>query len=178
MPEFCIDLDDFAESNQDWELIQALKRQIPNLKLNLFTIPGKCSWNFIEEMRKIEWIHLIPHGHIHSSSRECEHWSYGVAKFHLQSLEKEGWIHGWKSPGWQISDGTYQALLERGWWVADQAYNNARRPSDLRAYLLDSSFKLHGHIGHWGARNDNSLEYIFNSIAALQGEYVFIDEIL
>lgn len=174
---YYLDLDDFCDENSDWELICYLGAIIPNIKLNLFTIPGKCSITFLEEMRRYDFLNLIPHGHVHSTSRECENWSYSAAKFHLKSLEKEGWIHGWKSPGWQISDGTYQALLEMGWWVADQEYNNDRRPEGLRVYLLDSPFKIHGHIGHWGAHNTNSLEYIFDSIAAIKGEFGFIDDL-
>jgi len=177
MSEFLIDLDDFCKDNMDWELIEKLKEKVPKLKLNLFTIPGRSSWGWIQNMRTVEWIQMIPHGHIHSTSRECQNWSYNVALSYLRGLEEDGWIHGWKSPGWQISDGTYQALLEMGWWVADQEYNNDRRPEGLRTYLLDSPFKIHGHIGHWGAHNSNSLEYIFNSIAALKGEFGFIDDL-
>lgn len=173
---FTIDLDDFAEDNSEWGLILALKRAVPSLKLNLFTIPGRCSWSFIEEKRKIAWIRLYPHGHLHSTSRECENWSYGVSDFHLKSLEKEGWMKIWRSPGWQTSDDLFQCLADRSWVVCDQAYNNDRRPKNLRAYLLDSPYKIHGHIGHLGGHNDNSLEHIFNMIACLSGEFQFIEE--
>jgi len=177
MTDFIVDCDDFCDENSDWPLILKLKSAVPNLKLNLFTIPGKCSWLFIEEMRRIEWINLIPHGHIHSTSRECENWSYEVASFHLKSLEKEGWIRGFKAPGWQTSDGLFRALADRGWWVAAQEYDRERIPPELRVYYLDSPYKIHGHIGHWGAHNSNSLEYIFNSISALKGEFGFIDDL-
>lgn len=174
-----VDLDDFCEENTDWDLILKLKKAVPNLKLNLFTIPGKCSWQFIEEMRKIEWINLLPHGHIHSSSRECENWSYPASKYHLQSLEREGWIKIWKSPGWQTSDNLFMVLKELDWVIADQEYNNERRPQGLRAYLLDSPYKIHGHIGHWGGGfNSNSLQLIFDSIAGLKGEFAFINELM
>lgn len=173
-----VDLDDFAENNSQWDLILQLKKAVPNLKLNLFTIPGQCSWSFIEEMRRVEWIQMIPHGHIHSSSRECEHWGYWNAKYHLLSLEREGWIRGWKSPGWMISLGTYIALNELGWWVADQVYNNERRPKGLRAYLLDRPTRIHGHIGHLGGHNLNALDIIFDSLVSLEGEFMFIDELM
>lgn len=177
MTKHIIDLDDFAESNMDWDLITRLKEISPNLKLNIFTIPGRCSWQFIEETRKIDWIRMYPHGHIHSTSRECQDWSYNVIDYHLRSLEQENWPKVWKSPGWQSSQDVLQCLADRKWIIADQEYNNDRRPEGLRAYLLDSPFKIHGHIGHWGSHNDNSLEYIFDAIAVLRGEFGFIDDL-
>lgn len=175
---FFIDLDDFCEENTDKDLIRSLKEAVPNLKLNLFTIPGKCSLSFIDNIRIYSWVNLIPHGHIHSTSRECQNWTYETASYHLQSLEKEGWIHGWKSPGWQTSDDLYRALADRGWWVAAQEYDRERIPPELKVYYLDSPYKIHGHIGHWGAKNSNSLEFIFESIASLKGDFEFIDDIM
>lgn len=176
---YFLDLDDFCEENTDWKLLTDLKKWIPNIKFNLFTIPGLCSDSFLKEMRKVEWIQMIPHGYSHDSSRECEKWSYYRTMDWLIALEHGGWIRGWKSPGWQISEGTYKALLDRNWWVADQEYNNDRRPKNLRAYLLDSSNKIHGHIGHWGkgVYNENSLENLFDYIGNLEGEFGFIDDL-
>lgn len=176
---FLVDADDFCDENNDLATILRLKKSVPNLKLNLFTIPGKCSMTFLEDMRRVDWIQMIPHGHIHSTSRECQNWSYDVANYHLKSLEKEGWIRGWRSPGWQTSAGLYYALADRGWWVAAQEYDRERIPNGLRTYYLDAPYKIHGHIGHYGvgAHNNNALEYIFDEIASLQGEFGFIDDL-
>lgn len=174
---YYIDLDDFAEENTDWDLILRLKKAVPNLKLNLFTIPGMCRNSFLAEMREVKWIQTIPHGYVHRTSRECEQWPYDVANNYLAQLEREGWVKGFKAPGWQYSQELLQCLADRDWWAAIQDYDQDRCPAGLRIYLLDSPYKFHGHIGHWGAHNTNSLEYLFDSIAALKGEFGFIDEI-
>ena len=55
-------------------------------------------------------------------------------------------VEGFKAPGWQISDGCYQACMEAGWWVADHYENDDRRPDGLRAHVLDTGDHWHGHI--------------------------------
>lgn len=179
MQKYMIDCDDFCQSNEDWELILALKQAVPNLKLNLFTIPGECTKSFIAIMReRYDWIRLYPHGYMHRTSRECEHWPYDVANNYLAQLEREDWPKVWRSPGWQSSIELMQCLADRDWIFCDQEYNSYRRPHNIRVYELDSPWKIHGHIGHWGGGfNSNSLEVIFDSIAALKGEFGFIDEI-
>lgn len=175
-----LDLDDFCDENNQFGMLLTLKKLIPQIKLNLFTIPGRCSLTFLEDMRDYDWIRMYPHGHIHSTSRECQDWSYGTTFYHLRSLESENWIRVWKSPGWQSSQAVLQCLADRKWIVADQAYNNDRRPKELRSYILDSPNKIHGHIGHYGvgAHNDNALEYIFDDIVKLKDrEFGFIDDI-
>jgi hypothetical protein len=56
------------------------------------------------------------------------------------------WARGFKAPGWQISDGCYEALLERGWWVADQRYNDGRRPAGLRFHCEGDGDHVHTHV--------------------------------
>ena len=90
-----------------------------------------------------------------------------------------GMTKGFKAPGWQISDGMYQALLEEGYWVADQSYNNERRPKELKAYILDSGNKIHGHIGHMGGHNENEIEYLLDTILALkEKDFAFIKDVI
>ena len=174
---FVIDLDDFCESNNGLDLLWRLYACVPRLRLNLFTIPGLCSPAFLNYARSLDWLDFIPHGWLHTTARECQTWSYADSLTYLLALETAGWRHGFKAPGWQISDGMYQALLERNWWVADQAYNHNRRPVELRAYLLDEPNRIHGHIGHLGGHNDNALELIFDQLAALRGEFRFIQDL-
>lgn len=181
MNKYFIDLDDFCEDNEDWLLVRALKERVPALKLNLFTIVGRCTDVYIKDTREEfgDWIRLYPHGYMHNTSRECQNWPYDVANNYLAQLERTGWPKVWKSPGWMTSQDLMQCLADRNWIIADQEYNNDRRPAGLKVYLLDSPWKIHGHIGHWGegVHNANSLEYLFDTIAALKGEFGFIDEI-
>jgi hypothetical protein len=165
-----LDLDDFAEDNTRWDMLSWLRSQIPEFKVTLFTIPGLCSQDFIERTQLVEWVDLVPHGWMHTTPRECEKWTYEQTAEYLSRLEPLCMTRGWKAPGWQISDGTYRALLERGYWVADQAYNNERRPAGLRTYLLDSNTKIHGHIGHIGGHNANELEYLLPQLMGLKDQ--------
>lgn len=175
---FIVDMDDFCEPNNDLHLLFQLRARRPGFKVNLFTVPGRCTFSFLQEVRKLDWIDMIPHGWLHPTPRECEHWTYEQSVDYLDWLEDQGYTRGWKAPGWMISQPMYQALQEFGYWIADQAYNNHRRPPGLRAYILDSPNKIHGHIGNWGGQNANALELIFDQVAALRGEFKFIKEVL
>ena len=67
-------------------------------------------------------------------------------------------VEGWKSPGWQISDGTYQALRELGYWCADHPDNNERRPHWLRTHVHGTGDHVHTHCQNVCG---NGLEEIF-----------------
>lgn len=175
---FIVDADDFCEGNDKLHILKQIKNEIPNFKISLFMIPGRSSVEWIEEMKKLDWIDMIPHGWLHPDSRECEHWDYSRSKMYLQEIAHLGLTKGFKAPGWQISDGMYQALLEEGYWVADQNYNNERRPKGLRAYILDMNNQIHGHIGHLGGHNANEIEYLLPHILSLRGEFLFIKDVL
>jgi len=171
------DLDDFCESNHRLDLIFKLKEKNPELKINLFTIIGKCSIGWLNKIRQYNWIQLIPHGLYHNTSYEFSNYTYTQAIQYLQNIEPLGLIKGFKAPGWQISDETYIALLEKGYWIADQSYNNYRRPKALKCYLLDSKpfIRIHGHIQNVCG---NGLEEKYDFYKSLHGQFKFIDEII
>lgn len=172
-----LDLDDFCEDNNGLDMLFQLRAKVPNFKVNLFTIPGRCAMGFLNEVRKLDWIDMIPHGFVHDTSREAQNWTYEKASKYLDFAEDLGMTKGFKAPGWMISTPTYDALLERGYWVADQAYNNDRRPPELRAYILDQPWKVHGHIGHMGGHNANALELIYGDLLKLRSEFKFIKDL-
>jgi hypothetical protein len=173
--EYIIDADDFHETNNRLDLLFRIKEHIPNFKINLFTVPGLCSDRFLEEMKKLDWIDMIPHGWTHPNPIECAKWTYAQSCSYLDRIEPLKLTHGFKAPGWQITDGMYGALLEKGYWVADQPYNNKRRPSELRAYVIDADNKKHYHIQNVCG---NGLEERFNEIMSLSGEFQFIKDII
>lgn len=175
-----LDLDDFCEENNQLNYLEALKTEIPQIKINLFTIPGRCSYNFLKWAWNQDWFDLIPHGFWHNTSRECENWTYQYSLEYLVQMEDMGFTRGFKAPGWQISDGMYRALKNQNWWVADQIYNRERRPLGLRVYELDSPNKIHGHIGHMGSHNPNEVGIIYNQIVEQthNKEFKFIKEIV
>lgn len=176
---YIVDFDDFCSVNSRLKILESIKKEVPSFKVNLFTIPGLCSEEFLFLVKNVDWIDMIPHGWLHPTPRECENWTYEEGKEYMHKIAPLNLTKGFKAPGWQISDGMYQALLEEGYWVADQAYNNDRRPKELKAYILDSGNKIHGHIGHMGGHNTNEIEYLKETILALKGkEFAFIKDIL
>jgi hypothetical protein len=157
-----VDLDDFHAENTSIELLEELKREIPQFRVTLFAIPRRCPRPFVTRILEEDWIDLVPHGWDHRTSRECEHWGFRDMSECLKRCQEIGFTtRGFKAPGWQISNGCYETLRLRGYWVADQEYNNHRRPADLPVYLLDSPDKIHGHIG---GTMDNELSRIMPEI--------------
>jgi hypothetical protein len=134
------DLDDYDATTRSYEnfmMLVNLRHEIPSLKVTLFTIPGQCNSRFLEEMHEFEWMDAVQHGWHHKTNYECLAWTKADCKAALRRGRDMGFTtKGFKAPGWQISDGCYEALAEEGYWVADQAYNDARKPRELRAYVL------------------------------------------
>jgi hypothetical protein len=194
------DLDDFCDddrSMEDLKRLRSIREQIPTFKVTLFTIPGRCSPEFISWMRTAHpWCDLVQHGWNHDSNYECKAWSKQDCKDFLAAGRDLGiTTRGFKAPGWQISDGCYEALLEEGYWVADQLYNDPRRPS-MAAYVLWTKMRftftgrglpdikvlqIHGHIGHLGGHNGNALEFIMPQIleaGKTDPDFRFINEVM
>lgn len=119
--------------------LDALHYANPNFKVTLFTIPAEMSKELAEWCRANSgWVELAAHGFYHSSNYECEKMSYDEFDEHIKSMQPmlDGYfVKGFKAPGWQISDDIYRWLQDHGWWVADQGYNDSRRPKDLPAYV-------------------------------------------
>lgn len=183
------DLDDFCDDDRsmaDLVRLEEIKRLVPTFKATLFTIPGRCSPEFIAHMqREYPWLDLVQHGWNHDSNYECTKWTVEDCREFLFCARLLGLkTRGFKAPGWQISYGCYEALLAEGYWVADQPYNDERRPKELRAYRLSPrvlSQQIHGHIGHLNGRNANALEFLMDEIIEAgkrDPDFRFIDEVM
>ena len=199
-PTVILDLDDAFDGNDRLPLLEELRRQIPQLCVTLFAIPGRCSPEWVQAMQqRADWIDIVPHGWMHETNRECQRWTRDQCETALHDAESLGFTtRGFKAPGWQISDGCYVELLSRGYWVADQPYNNARRPAGLRCYLLGevggaggadasqpaaasaaSIVQIHGHIGHLNGHNANELEYLVPEILKHRdSEFGFVRDVV
>lgn len=142
------DTDDFHETNHRLDLLEQLRDANPLFRMTAFAIPAYCSPEFLASLP--EWIEVVPHGWAHggrdcSNPREAENWTYEQAMDVLLS-KPDRMVEGWKSPGWQISDGTYQALLELDWWCADHPENDDRRPEGIRTHVLGGCDHVHTHV--------------------------------
>lgn len=142
------DTDDFHAGNHRLDLLTRLHGINAKFRMTAFAVPAYCTPSFLASLPG--WIEVVPHGWHHggpdcSDPREAENWTYEEAMDRLLSVPV-GFAEGFKAPGWQISDGTYQALAELGWWVADQHYNDGRRPAGLRVHCEGDGEHVHTHV--------------------------------
>ena len=150
------DIDDFAsshiisdqcQSHDCRDALYQLREANSNFKVTLFTIPGEMTpelYNWAGT--NSDWVELSWHGFYHTSNYECETMDYAEFTQYMNSFSNVGlaYVKGFKAPGWQISNDIYRWLVDRGWWVADQAYNDERRPKDLKVYKVgENSVHLH-----------------------------------
>lgn len=202
-----LDLDDFSVVNNRLELLLNLKKQIPQFKVSLFTVPidKEEDWGpyqnrkeFLKLIKEnLDWIQLIPHGFRHDR-REMRSMTYDEMKETLIKIEeafkKDGlpFEKGFKAPHWDWNEDVVRALDDAGWWGAV----DPRQPNMLKTkkyyqhkYSLDEIcrgnllvvkdelMKLHGHI--YGSRNDIGKYYrSFLSYNMMNAEYKFVTDYL
>ena len=147
-----VDFDDFTERDNQLGLLAMLKEANPAFRCTLFAIPALGSDEFWDSVP--EWCELAMHGWWHPHPREAEHWTYEDA-CDVLSAKPARFEKGFKAPGWQISDDTYQAIIDMGFWVADHWENDERRPDGIRAHAISPAAGAgvdpdhwHGHIGN------------------------------
>jgi hypothetical protein len=144
------DFDDFCEDDNRLDLLHLLHDANPDFRCTLFAIPGRGSAEFWKSVP--EWCELAVHGFEHPHPRECAGWTrFQIETVLDYSIVQAYFTNGWKSPGWQSSDAVYEVLLERGWWIAEHWDNVDRLPDDLRAHIIQPSYRegtwhWHGHI--------------------------------
>jgi hypothetical protein len=162
-----VDFDDFTEDNNRLDLLQALRDANPTFRCTLFAIPALGSDEFWASVP--EWCELAMHGWAHPDPWEAVNWSYERALEVLWSRPAR-FVEGFKAPGWQVSDGTYRALRDEDWWIADHWDNDGRRPEGLRAHVISRAAGAgndpehwHGHIGNTCG---NGIEETFETVLA------------
>ena len=174
------DTDDFHETNHRLDLLTRLKEANPAFKVTAFAVPAYCPGYFIESLP--DWIELAAHGWHHGGPfcddpYEAANWSYETAMDALLAVP-DGFVNVWKSPGWQISDGTYQALLELEWAVADQHYNDGRRPKGLKVHCLGDGDHVHTHVQNvCGNGLEESFHQLVDKVKAAES-FQFVSEVV
>lgn len=150
-----VDLDDLHEKNHRLDLLVALREANPLFRATVWAIPYLSPDEFLESLP--EWLEVGVHGFDHRHLREAADWSKEKALDVLLACSGR-FVDGFKAPGYAISDGTYEALFEMNWFVADQAIHDVRRPKGLRAHRAGDGEHWHMHIQ--GGRGD-SLQGMF-----------------
>ena len=141
------DFDDFHEQNHRLDLLHQLKEINPAFRVTLFAVPACGTPAFWESVP--DWCELVPHGWLHPDPHECQDWTYDEMARYIAAIEHDypWFVRGFKAPGWQINDDIYRALVDHGWWVADQHLEDHRRPKELPTYFYeDGDDRHHGHI--------------------------------
>lgn len=164
-----VDLDDFHDRNHRLDLLEQLRAANPLFRCTLFAVPALCTPAFVGQVP--DWCELAVHGWQHGDpprdGGECRAWGYDRMSHLIVWVERHlrRFANGFKAPGWQISDGCYQALHDHGWWVADQHLEDGRRPKGLLTYLHeDAPDRWHGHIQNVCG---NGLEERFDELRGL-----------
>lgn len=159
------DTDDLFEGHDRMDLLAELKAANPAFRMTAFAIPDLCPDGYIESLP--DWIEVVPHGWFHgdppTDGGECKNWSYGEMRDLIDYVEacSPRWVRGFKAPGWVISDGCYSALNDAVWWLADQFYNDQRRPEGLRVHRENEGDHVHTHVQNVCG---NGLEETFPSL--------------
>lgn len=68
---FTVDADDLCEGNDGLMTLLRIKGKNPDFKITLFTIVGRCSRAWLGMIKGADWIRMVPHGWMHTTSREC-----------------------------------------------------------------------------------------------------------
>lgn len=134
-------ISDMCQSHDCRDMLMLFKEANPKFKATLFAIPGEMTFEVLGwSMANKDWIELAWHGFYHLSNYECEKLTYEEFDKAMSSFKiyEDFFVKGFKAPGWQISDDIYRWLLDNDYWVADQSYNNGRRPLGLPAYVNDN----------------------------------------
>ena len=146
-----VDFDDFHEGQHRLDLLVQLRDANPLFRVTVFAVPAYCPAGFLDALP--DWIEVAMHGWDHGGpacmdAREAEDWSYEQAVDVLLAAPAR-FVQGWKSPGWRISDGTYEALASLGWWVADHYENDHRRPHGIRSHVITEAAASGADPAHW-----------------------------
>ena len=135
-------ISDMCQSHDCREKLDEFHYHNPNFKATLFAIPGEMTPELVNWCKANEqWIELAVHGFYHTSNYECADMTYEEFDKQMRFFENMldyAFVKGFKAPGWQISDDCYRWLRDHAWWVADQSYNNERRPKELTSYVNDN----------------------------------------
>lgn len=173
------DWHDFSESTNRLDLLHQLKAANDLFKCTVFAVPALGKKEFWESVPR--FIELAVHGWRHPDPMECATWSRERMERLLdEPVVNRHFVRGFCAPGWQINEDIFDVLNERGWWVADQHYEDDRRPSGLRTYFHedDPADRWHGHTHNVCG---NGIEETFDEVLARvreATEFFFVSEVV
>lgn len=184
-----------CQSHDCRDQLYRLKEVNPAFKATLFTIPAEVTVELLNwRQANANWIEFAVHGFTHSSNWECNEWTYDQMDNAMKVVQAyNSFVKVFRAPGWQISSDCFKWLLDHNWVVADQSYNDDRRPLGLRAYINNNGeFRVsgrkepveayHGHTWNVGAvgSDPNGIYEDFDKVEKLvkeAKEFKFVSEL-
>jgi peptidoglycan/xylan/chitin deacetylase (PgdA/CDA1 family) len=161
-----LDLDDFGETNNRLDWLWMLKKEFPNFKINLFTIPNDFHGFFLEYVKSLDWIQLCVHGNNHVNNEE-------ISEHTLQDLAR-CFTPIYRAPFWQLSDTMYKRLKKLGYKIMIHP-DDPRQGIKFNWNIKDSPPPLdiiYGH-GHIQDVCENGLVESFDNIMKLPKDTEF-----
>lgn len=174
-------ISDTTQSHDCRDILDKLHFANLGFKATMFSIPGEMTYELLEWCKTNEsWVQLALHGFFHRDNYECsqmteEQFAEAIKPF--EYMLDTYFVKGFKAPGWQISDGVYHWLLKNGYWVADQEYNNQRRPAELPVYLLREG-SVHTHTWDCVGNGVYELYDTLEGQVKVAQEFKFISEVV
>lgn len=183
-------ISDMCQSHDCRDKLDELHIMNPAFKCTLFAIPAEMTLELLTWCQANNgWIELAVHGFAHTSNYECEKLSYEDFGWMMEQYSPiiQYFVKGFRAPGWQISDGALRWLYEHNWWVADQSYNDMRRPVGIKSYVYndnDKTFraggnKIEAYHGHTWDVGWNGIYEDWDKVADLvknTEEFKFVSE--
>ena len=174
-------ISDQCQAHDCRDILDRLHIINPKFKATLFAIPGEMTVELVEWVSlNVGWIELAWHGFFHKSNYECEKMTYDEFDKKMTGFEQlwgNFFVKGFKAPGWQISNDIYEWLYDHDWWVADQTYNDERRPKGLKVYKVGPD-SVHTHT--WNCVGNGVYE-LFDELAEKvkkETEFKFVSEVV
>lgn len=175
-----VDFDDFYEQKA-FNMLKKLKEVNPFFKVTLFSIPGKNTPEFFDEVSNEDWIELALHGWLHTYL-ECKNWKVKDVVDYIDKINHKYslvFVNGFKPPYWAMSREAIDTFLEFGYWLS--LHPESEDYKELLAvgkpiYRFTKETQ-HGHI-EWG---NNSLYNNFDYWVRLIKDVInfkFISEVI
>lgn len=190
-------ISDQCQSHDCRDALLGLKKANPEFKVTLFAIPNQMTYELLEwSDQNRSWVELAVHGFTHHSNYECEkmsHHEFDTDMVFFEDMIEGYFVKGFRAPGWQISNDCYEWLENNEWWVADQSYNNQRRPRNLPAYVNNNGvFEVrrqyepvtpvpawHGHT--WNCMGNGiyeTYELLEKMVSEIITDFKFVSEVI
>lgn len=178
-------ISDMCQSHDCRDQLDKFHIANPHFKATLFAIPGEMTQELLNWCLTNEgWIELAVHGFYHTSNYECEKMTHTEAMNAyvdfadmINDYFGRDFKVGFKAPGWQISDEMYEFCRTMKWWVADQAYNDERRPKDLPVYIIGDNSR---HFHTWDCMGNGVYELEKQILEQIKDEteFKFVSEMV